>query len=197
MNVIYRRLALLSVLALAACSADPVPLDSYYRISVTTPPARTGGPITGVAEVPPMRGEGVVNDRAILYRVSASELRRYSYHFWSDSPTAMLQGGLVDALRGAGAFTSVVTPEMRVNRDFEVLGRVAKLEHDTTGGGAKVVVEIEISVRAVRDGRQLLLKTYTAEAPASSTSVADAVSAFSQAFSKIASDFIADLGAVS
>lgn len=197
MNAISRRLVLLAALALGACSADPVPLNSYYRIDAATPPARTGGPIQGVAEVPPLRGEGIVNDRAILYRVSPSELRQYSYHFWADGPTAMLQGELVDALRGAGAFTSVVTPDMRVNRDYEILGRVAKLEHDAASGSAKVVIEIEISVRAVRDGRQVLLKTYIAEAPASSTSVPDAVSAFSQAFSKIAAEFVADLGSIS
>jgi len=197
MNFMSRRLVLVAAFALAACSADPVPLNSYYRVDAATPPARVGGPIQGVAEVPPMRGEGIVNDRAILYRVSSSELRQYSYHFWADGPTAMLQGELVDALRGAGAFTSVVTPDMRVNRDYEVLGRVAKLEHDTVGGSAKVVIEVEISVRNVRDGRQVLLKTYTAEAPASSTSVPDAVAAFSQAFSKIATDLVGDLGAVS
>jgi ABC-type uncharacterized transport system auxiliary subunit len=41
------------------------------------------------------------------------------------------------------------------------------------------------------------MKTYQAEADAAGTAVAAAVAAFSTAFGRIASDFVADLGAVS
>jgi cholesterol transport system auxiliary component len=192
-----RRFVVVSALGLAACSADPVPLDTFYRLRASNPPARAGGPLKGVAEVPPLRGEGIINERAILYRVSGTELRQYSYHFWADTPSAITQSELIAALRKAGAFESVVKPEMRVNRDYEVLGHINKFEHDTGGSRSQVVVEIELSVRRLDGSRPLLMKTYTAAVDAAGSSVAAAVDAFTEAFSQIATAFVADLGAIS
>lgn len=180
--------------ALAACSADPVPLDTYYRLQPTmTYPARPGGPLSGTAEVAPLRGEGIINSRAILYRISASELRQYTYHFWSEAPAAMLQRALIDALRAGRAFTQVVAPEMRMARDYEILGTLRTFEHDTSGPD-RVLVALELGVRKLADRGAVTLKSYAAEQPCTDGSVAAAVRAFSQAFDRIAADFIADLG---
>ncbi len=192
MTNINRRIALASTLAVAACSAGPVPTDTFYRLRSANPPSRSGGPIKGVAEVLPLRGEGIINERAILYRISGTELRQYTYHFWADGPAAMLQNELIAALRKANAFESVVKPELRLNRDFEIAGRISKLEHDTSGT-AKAILEIEFSVRRVAGNRQALMKTYTAEVDAAGGSVAAGVDAFSEAFGRVVTAFVTDL----
>ena len=192
MTKINRRTALASILAVAACSSGPVPTDTFYRLRSANPPSRVGGPVKGVAEVLPLRGEGIINERAILYRVSETELRQYTYHFWADVPAAMLQNELIGALRKANAFDSVVKPELRLNRDFEIAGRISKLEHDTAGT-AKAILEIEFSVRRVAGNRQALMKTYTAEVDAAGSSVAAVVDAFSEAFGHVVTAFVADL----
>lgn len=197
MSQLTRRSAIASTLALAACSADPVPTDTFYRIGSPNPPARAGGRIKGVVEIPPLRGEGVVNERAILYRVSDTQLRQYSYHFWSDTPSAMIQNELIAALRSAGAFDAVVKPEMKSNRDFEVVGHIKKLEHDVTGGRSQAVAEIELAVRRVSGDAPVLMKTYAASASATGSSVSAAVDAFAEAIGKIAAEFVADLGRIS
>jgi ABC-type uncharacterized transport system auxiliary subunit len=195
MTKINRRIALASTLAVAACSSGPVPTDTFYRLRSANPPSRTGGPIKGVAEVLPLRGEGIINERAILYRMSGTELRQYTYHFWADGPAAMLQNELIAALRKANAFESVVKPELRLNRDFEIAGRISKLEHDTSGT-AKAILEIEFSVRRVAGNQQALMKTYTAEVDAAGRSVAAAVDAFSEAFGRVVTAFVADLAGI-
>ncbi|MCB2108023.1 MAG: membrane integrity-associated transporter subunit PqiC [Rhodobacteraceae bacterium] len=197
MNNISRRSLVLSSVALAACSADPVPIDNYYRIEAAgTVPSRPGGPLDAVAEVVPLRGEGIINARAILYRVSGAQLRQYTYHFWTDPPGAMLQRALIDALRKANAFRTVAAPEMRLNRDYEVLGTLRKFEQDLEGS-PEVDVEIEFGVRKLGSGQTTLLKTYTAEERCRDRSVATAVKVFSTAFNRIVAEFVGDLGQLS
>jgi len=197
MTNLSRRGALISSLALGACSAAPVPTDTFYRIVGANPPGRSGGPINGVIEVPALRGEGVINERAILYRVSDTQLRQYSYHFWADAPAAMIQGELIAALRKAEAFESVIKPEMKLNRDFELIGQIKKLEHDVAAGRSQAVVEIELAVRRVSGDAPVMMKTYAATATASGASVSAAVDAFGEAFGKIAADFVGDLSRIS
>ncbi|MDX2221348.1 MAG: ABC-type transport auxiliary lipoprotein family protein [Rhodospirillaceae bacterium] len=181
---------------LSACAADPVPLDTYYRLQPTmTYPPRPGGPLPGTAEVAPLRGEGIINSRAILYRISASELRQYTYHFWTEAPAAMLQRALIDALRGGRAFDQVVSPEMRMARNYEVLGSLRTFEHDTSGN-ERVLVALELGVRKLGAGSAATLKSYAAEEACADGSVAAAVRAFSQSFDRIAAEFINDLGTI-
>ncbi|MBL8642815.1 MAG: membrane integrity-associated transporter subunit PqiC [Rhodospirillaceae bacterium] len=196
MTVMNRRSLLLAsaALALAGCSSDPVPVDTYYRLETTVSATRPGGPLKGIAEVMPIRGEGVVNGRAILFRRSETEIRPYSYHFWADTPASMLQRQLVDALRAGQAFDSVALPEMRLQRDYEIMGTLRKLEHDATQN--RVIVEIEFSVRKVRNSEVQVLKVYKAEATARGDDVTGAVAGFSAALGQVFADLIADLGRI-
>jgi ABC-type uncharacterized transport system auxiliary subunit len=195
MNVFNRRSFLsLSVIALlAACSSDPVPTDTYYRLEPTAAPApRAGGPLPGLAEVAPLRGEGIVNGRAILFRRSATELQPYSYHFWADTPASMLQRQLIDTLRAAKVFENAALPEMRLNRDYEVVGTLRKLEIDATK--KRAIVEIELGVRKARGGQVLLLKVYSADVASSGDDVPAGVNGLSTGLAQIFAEFISDLG---
>ncbi len=190
---LFRLVAVAALLGLAACGGDPVPRDAYYRLdaSATVAP-RAGGPLHGAVEVPPFRADGLVNSRAILFRNGASAVEAYSYHFWWQQPGALLQQSLIDTLRSAQAFDSAAGPEMRLARDYEVIGRIRRFEQ----AGASVVVEIELSFRSGRGGAPLLLKTYTEEVAAGDESVPAAVTAFSTAINRIWAAFIVDLGQI-
>jgi len=104
----------------------------------------------------------------------------------------MLQTRLVDFLRETRAARLVVTPELRTSADFSVLGRIARLEHQTGGGAPRAVVEIELSVSRVSDRTVLLQRVYREEQPAAGPSVAEAVDAASAAVGAIFTRFIAD-----
>ncbi|TAL00715.1 MAG: hypothetical protein EPO08_12670 [Rhodospirillaceae bacterium] len=187
-------LVLLAAFGLASCGGGAVPRDNYYRlVSPTEVATRTGGPLSGAAEVQPLRADGLLNDRAILFREGPSSIQGYSYHFWWQAPGSMLQQSLIDDLRRAFAFDMVAGPEMKLDRAYDVIGRIRRLEQ----GPASVVVELELSLRSARGGAPLLLKTYTEEVPTADGTVPTAVSAFSTALDRIWADFVTDLGTIS
>ena len=194
-RVLTGALSSLTVVAVAACSSEPVPRDSYYRLGTpTVSQQRSGGPIKGVVEVPPLRGAGLVNERAILYRDTPQQLAQYSYHAWIEPPSGMLQQSLIDALRQAQAFDTVVSPEMRLDRDFEMFADLQQWEH--VRGENVAAIEIEIALRRVQGHRQLLLKTYRAKEPAAGAGIDAVVGAFTRGMDSIYKELIADLGAL-
>jgi ABC-type uncharacterized transport system auxiliary subunit len=174
---LLRLVVVAAMFGLAACGGGPVPRDNYYRLAqpVNVEP-RAGGPLHGAIEVVPFRADGLLNNRAILFRAGPSAIEAYSYHFWWQ----------------AQAFDAAAGPEMRLVRDFEVVGRVRRFEQV----GASVVVEIELSMRSGRGGAPLLLKTYTEEVAAGDESVPSAVAAFSTAVNRIWAGFVTDLAGV-
>lgn len=195
--VISRRacIAGLAASGLAACAGDPPPPEAFYRLGAPAPvQPLAGGPIKGVVDVAQVRTQGVVGGRAMLYRDAPDQVIAYHYHAWQEPTGVMMQRALVDALRAAQAFETVTTPEMRLDRDYELMGDLLLLEHVLAGGGS-VVVEIEISLRRIAGNHSLLMKTYRAEEPAGAT-VASAIPAFTRAVDKITAGLLTDLAAL-
>jgi len=182
---------------LAACSSDPVERDTFYRLGApATPAARAGGPLPGTVEIAPFRAAGIVNERAILYRDGPSKLAQYTYHAWAEPPAVMLQRSLIATLRNAQAFQSVVSPDMRLDRDYELRGDLKQWEHVRGGAAGSTAIEIEISLRRVRDNQLLLLKTYHVDTPADGISVDSAVASFTRGLDQVYVQALADLAGV-
>lgn len=180
---------------LAACSSPPVPRDTFYRLgAAATVTPLPGGPIQGTVEVPPFLAEGMLNERAILYRGGANALQQYSYHAWLEPPSAMLQHAFIDALRAAQAFTLVASPEMRLDRDYELQGSVEQWEQAPAQPAASIA--LQIALRRIRGDQEVLLKTYRVTEPATDDSVAAAIDAFTRGVDKVIASFLADLAAV-
>lgn len=180
---------------LASCSSPPVPTDTYYNLtSGSVMGASSGSKIAGTVEVPPFRAEGLVNERAIIYRQSDTTQKQYTYHYWSEPPSIMLQRGLIDALRSGQAFDQAAAPEFRANRDYELTGTLRRLEHVVGSAGGTVVVEFDLGLRRIRANDSLFLKTYRTERSAG-RGVSSAVSAMSAAMDELFADVIRDIAA--
>ena len=187
--------AVVMTVLVAGCSAAPVPTDTFYNLTTGRAGVSAGAsPVNGTLEVPRFRAEGVVNERAIVYRSSATAQRQYNYHYWAEPPAVMFQRSFIDALRKAGVFKTVAAPEVRADRDYELIGTLRRLEHVTGGGPTKVVVEFDIGLRRARGGETMLLKTYTAERSAGG-GVPGAVEAISAAVDQLTSEVIGDIAA--
>lgn len=181
---------------LASCSSPPVPTDTYYNLTAgRIASSAIGSPIEGTVEVPPFRAEGVVNERAIVYRQSDTTQKQYTYHYWSEPPSIMLQRGLIDALKSGRAFDQTAAPEFRANRDYELVGTLKRLEHVVGSGGGTVVVEFDVGLRRIRGNESLLLKTYRTER-SSGRGVSGAVSAMSGALDELFAAMLKDIAAV-
>lgn len=190
-----RRWFLGSVVALSACSSGAVPRDTFYRLGApAAPPPMAGGPIKGTVEVPPFRAQGIVNERAVLYRESARELAQYNYHTWIEPPSMMASRAFIESLRAAQAFTAVASPEMRQNRDYELLGDVREWEHVLPqAGGPAAAIAIDISLRRIADNREMILRSYKVSEPASGETVDSVVQAFTIGLDKIVAQVLGDL----
>jgi ABC-type uncharacterized transport system auxiliary subunit len=177
---------------LAACGSSSAPESYYYRLTAAAVPQRQGGPLPGAVEIPPLKADGMVNGRGILAGQDETGIKAYNYHSWWQAPGVMLQESLIDALRRAQAFEIVAGPEMRVRREYDVVGRIRRFERN----GSRVVVEIELALRLARGGEPLLLKTYREEAPAGDT-MPSVVHGFSTAVNAAWAAFVTDLGSIS
>lgn len=215
-------LALAGLTGLSGCmgSAPPIPRDHYYRILVT-PPSRAAASQTasiegatvlgqlglaspgsraelvafsGVLSVMPLEAEGLLRERPLLYSTTgrATEMQQHDYHYWMDPPTRMLQLQLVDYLRASGLVQSVVTPELRIEADYVVSGRIKRLERLLGGGPTRVVAELELSLVALATNELIVIGTYSAEAVAENDGVEASVLALNLALGQVFESFLTD-----
>ncbi|MDX1434347.1 MAG: ABC-type transport auxiliary lipoprotein family protein, partial [Gammaproteobacteria bacterium] len=168
----FARLALtaLALGLLAGCAQQPVSVqeEQFYRLTVAPPAARPPPPvIDGVLEVERFLANGLLTDRAVAYaRADAPDvLHQYRYHFWSDTPTRMLQLATVDYLRTARVAGGVVTPELRMDPRWVVSGRLLRFERIVDGSEARVALELDLALRDVEADALLFHETYRDERP--------------------------------
>ena len=191
---------ILLALSVVGCfgGGEPAPRDRYYRISVS-PPDPAAEPVgvlsAGVLSVMPLDSDGLLRERPVLYSLSGQDhqVEQHDYHYWSDPPTRMLQGEIARYLKQSGLARAVVTPEMRLRPDFEVIGRIKRLERLLGDGPPRVVAELELTVIETGKDRMVISQNYRAEVTSQNSSVAAAVLAINEALEKIFSAFVADI----
>jgi len=192
-----RRLAVWSAVfltvVLAACAQDPIPQDNFYRLGSPAAVAPAAAPLPGTLEIERFRAEGLGAGRAIVYSRADQPLRlnEYNYHFWAEPPAVLLQEQLVAYARAARLAERVVTPEMRIEAQQVLTGRIVRLEQ-VLGPQPQAIVSLEIALRQLGSDRPPLLATYERAEPAADASVGAAVAAVDRALNHIFSRFVAD-----
>lgn len=190
--------SLVLLVGLTGClgAAPPVPRDHYYRIAVSTPSRGQDVVFPGVVSVAPLEADGLLRERPLLFSPNgrAHEMQQHDYHYWTDPPPRMLQAELVDYLRHSGMAQSVITPELRIVPDYEVSGRIRRLERLLGAGPSRVVAELELAMTEAAHRRLLVIATYSAEAPARDDSVGASVLALNEALADIFARFLTDAG---
>jgi len=185
--------------ALTGCvgSAETVPPDHYYRITVDKPDQRAASvAFPGVLSVATFDGDGLVRGRPVLFTIDGSEgtLRQHNYHYWVDSPSRLLQGQIAAFLKSSALADSVVTPELRVRADYELVGRIIRLERVLGAGPPRVAVKLELSVVRLSDHKLVSTNVFAAEVNCVDDSVGAAIKAMNQAVGRIFNDFVARAG---
>jgi len=184
--------------ALAACSVDPVPDVTYYRLPPPAAFARADKPLTALPiEVETFRGDGIYAEQALIYATTpqANALRAFHYQLWNDPPSRALQARLTGMLRESG-ITSLVTDRLPASTPaLRVHGRIVRYERVPRDGGFVAVVVLEIRVDQDQ-GEPLIERIYNAEVPADDASITATVTAFGAAIDKDFAEFYADLAAL-
>jgi len=181
----------LCALILVACAQPELPQDHFYRLNITAPTSQQTT-LDGVVEVERFRADGLISGRPLAYTEGKGHLSQYHYHFWVEPPVDLLQDAMVVFLRKAGLARHVVTPNLRMDADYLLTGRIKRLERDLSDD-AKVAVEIELGLKRISDDQILVLKTYSRELTQTNAGVTGAVSALNQALSDIYTQFLNDV----
>jgi len=188
---------LLAAAGLLSCLAPPTPPDRHWRIEVAPPAALPAPAFAGCLEVERFAADSAVRGAALRWIAEdgASEVRLRAYDRWVDSPTLMLQRELASALRAAGIAREVVTPELGVEPDHRLRGRLARFEEVRGPGAPRVVVEVEVAIVEARRGALELQATYREEREIGASGVPDVVRAYDAALSALAARIAADSAA--
>jgi ABC-type uncharacterized transport system auxiliary subunit len=190
-------LVLLSIGLLMGCgSAGPVPEDQYYRLQAvySAKPLATKR-LPGIIEVDRFVADGLTSERAVVYSdiETSNQVRAYHYDFWIKPPTVMLRDELVSFLRASKISDAVVTPEMRVNSEYALTGKIIHLEQVKMKSGYRTVLEIELGLRKPGTGKLLFLDTYRLENDANGSDVAAAVDSLNIGLSSIYLEFLTSI----
>ncbi|MBT7759977.1 MAG: hypothetical protein HN732_21795 [Rhodospirillaceae bacterium] len=187
-------IALSALLGLSGClgSQTAVPPDNYYRLSVDAPVDRNAQPsLPGVLSIAALDGDGLVRARPLLFtdQDKSHAVRQHNYHYWADSPTRLLQAELVSYMRRRGAAISVVTPQMRVRADYELVGKIRRLERILGKSDYHVAVELDLAIIRQSDRRLILEDTYQVEIKSRDESVQASVAALNEALGQVFRSF--------
>ena len=182
-------------LCLAGCFGGSAPRDHFYRLEAGAARALGAPSLDGTLEVDRPRSDAITGERLMLFRRQASplEIDRHRYHQWAEAPRTMVQHELARYLRDAGVAQLVVTPELRVDADYVLGGRVVRLEQLLGDFTTQAVLELEFSLVAVPSGQLMLLKSYRQTRPVAGDAMKDAVAAFADALTAIFEQVTADL----
>ncbi len=176
-------------------AAPPVPKDHFHRIVVDKAEVEAArAPMIGVVSVAPFGAEGLLRERPLVFATSDTgfSLRQHDYHHWADVPSNMLRSQLIGYLRSSGIAQLVVTPDLRVDSDYEVRGRVKRLEQRIEGGRPMVVAELELSLIRQGDRRPLVIDSYSVELKSGQSGIDASVSALNKAMTEIFQRFVQD-----
>jgi cholesterol transport system auxiliary component len=186
--------SLLSAFALAGCLSGPPPADHFYRLEVGDPAGPVEKPLGGTLHVDRFRVDAVLGDRHMLYRQDSdtAEIRQFTYHYWSDPPSLLVQTELTEYLQEARASGVVMDANARVKPDHTITGRIRRFDQ-VVGSEPGVVVEIDVSVRAA--GAIVLQKSYIERRTASADTPSAAADAFAEAVQAVFVRLLADVDA--
>ena len=147
-------LAVITALLIGCGSIDPIPQDTFYRLTeLSSDGTAAVSPWTeGSVVIKRIRASGIYKDRALaVLKNDGVSLVQSNYHYWNDSPEIMVQRRVFEHAVRSG-IASHVSLEMTEDAAYLVTGRLLRFERvDTDGEGAGVAVELLLGVTPIGD----------------------------------------------
>jgi cholesterol transport system auxiliary component len=179
-----------ALLALGGCGGlfeSSIPAAQAYVLRLPSRPAQSGvTKVAGTLRVQrPVAGPGLDGDRIVLLR-SARRFVVYAAPRWAAPAPDLIGSVLVDQLRGASLFSSVLDDTAPYAPRYNLRCGLNRFEADYTGGGRAPTVEVALDCTVGRYRDRTLLANFTARgtAPAGDDRVGAVVAAFESATAK-------------
>jgi uncharacterized lipoprotein YmbA len=184
--------ACVAALLIAGCGAVRYP--TYYALNVAPAPkpAADGRRSVAVA-VRRFETPDYIRQGRIVYRETPQEVGFYDYHRWATDPGATITTAMIDALRAARLFSTVVPYDGQEKEDCVLSGRLTRLDEVDYGGGVRVETRLVAELVNRRTGEPV----WTGEASETSNietrTVASVVDAMSHAVETSIDQLIASM----
>jgi cholesterol transport system auxiliary component len=179
-----------ALLALGGCGGffeSSIPAAQAYVLRLPSRPAQSGvTKVAGTLRVQrPVAGPGLDGDRIVLLR-SDRRFDVYAATRWAAPAPDLIGSVLVDQLRGASLFSSVLDDTAPYAPRYNLRCGLNRFEADYTGGGRAPTVEVALDCTFGRYRDRTLLANFTARgtAPAGDDRVGAVVAAFESATAK-------------
>jgi cholesterol transport system auxiliary component len=164
-----------------------IPAAQAYVLRLPSRPAQSGvTKVAGTLRVQrPVAGPGLDGDRIVLLR-SDRRFDVYAATRWAAPAPDLIGSVLVDQLRGASLFSSVLDDTAPYAPRYNLRCGLNRFEADYTGGGRAPTVEVALDCTFGRYRDRTLLANFTARgtAPAGDDRVGAVVAAFESATAK-------------
>jgi ABC-type uncharacterized transport system auxiliary subunit len=159
---------------LASCGASrPV---KFYALEPAAPSPASTQPFPVKLIVGRISASHLYNDDRIVYQTGPVELGAYEYQRWAGSPNEMIEGMLVEALRGSGQYGTVEHLTSRTHGDYILRGHLSALkEVDSPALVARF--ELELELFQPKTGTTVWYQSYLHDEPVSKKAVSDVVEA--------------------
>ncbi len=161
-------LALLLLLQTGCSTPTTLPAEQFYHLGDPPRPERSPNPIyEGVMAVSPFRGDVLFQERALLVAddEGTGQIRLRRYHFWSDSPSRMLQRRLVRYLDAAGIADTVVADSSALDARWRIRGTLIHFEQQLRGKDSVVKAGVRLELIDTHERRLVLAREYLGESP--------------------------------
>ncbi|MCP3689978.1 MAG: hypothetical protein GY784_16360 [Gammaproteobacteria bacterium] len=133
---------------LAGCvSSDPVPENSFYRMTELHPAqVKPSAQLPGVVLVERVKAFGILRERPLLYSFEKSPeaIKQHHYHHWADAPTSLIREQLSAYLRSAKIATDIITDSRNRLADYRLRLELKQFERRLLENGE---VEVLIALR--------------------------------------------------
>jgi cholesterol transport system auxiliary component len=185
----------LLVLLLAGCATRVLPPVSVYTLpadpgSLTAATADVGKQRKPALKLASIQGARPFLTTRMLYTEAGLAQNSFAYSRWSDSPVALLQFLLIEALNRSGMFQAVLPPGSSLRGNLVLEGTLLDFSLHTRGDQAEGVMKIRFLLLDQDERRVVASKLFYAAIPVEAPSPGNTAMALQQAAQQVAQQLV-------
>jgi cholesterol transport system auxiliary component len=185
----FRLLAVLMCLPLAACTVLPQPPVSQVWLLPAQPgTSASGQAINRSLRVVQPNTSQFINSSRIAVQPQDAEITVYSGSRWSDSVPVLVRNRLTQELRTNGRFISVSSDDDNLQADLELGGDLSAFQGVYRGKKGEVLIQFDAHLVQTSDRRVIASQRFVIRQPINGRSMNEVVAAFGLASDTLAAE---------